>query len=320
MELDLNGNEYLSANGSISLSLPGGVYTYSVGSNTHVEPLSRSGTFQLTAQGYSTDIIFVQQKYVVIFNAIGTGGKPWKVQFGNVTYTTSGSKLQIIAANGSYNYVVSASGSYAHDVNTGTLDVAGNDAIVNVNFVELHTVTFTETGLPAGVKWYVNGTNMENSTFAPGDLAFHLANGNYTFTATNLSLYYTSVHTFSVEVSGSNVTKSLTYSHWSYITGTVAPSGASLTINGQNVPLSSGSFNITVTQGSYSVAVSLSGYVTYYDNFTLSAGSVKSLTIDLKHVSGSPVALSPIDLYALVGIAAAIVAIGVAVALYKRKR
>lgn len=320
MELDLNGNEYLSTNGVISLSLPEGVYTYYVSSNSQAKPLSKSGTFQLTAQGYSANIIFVQQKYVVVFNATGTNGKPWTVDFGNVTYTTSGSNLQLMAANGSHSYEISATGSYAQDIKTGTIVISGNDALVNVNFVELHTVTFTEVGLPSGIKWYVNGTNMENSTLAPGNLVFFLSNGNYTFTATNLSLYYSSIHTFRVEVNGSNVTESLTYSHWSYITGVITPSGASLTINGLNYSLSSGSFNITVPQGSFNVSVSLSGYMTYYDNFTLSAGSVKNLTIDLKRVPGSPSGLSPIDLYGIVGILASLVAIGFAVVLYRRKK
>jgi hypothetical protein len=80
----------------------------------------------------------------------------------------------------------------------------------------------------------------------------------------SFSSYYTNTQSSTVTVSGKNITETVDYSHYAYITGTLSPGNAILTINGKAVSLSSaGAFNVSVANGTYHVVASLSGYVTY---------------------------------------------------------
>jgi thermopsin len=182
-----------------------------------------------------------------------------------------------------------------------------------------YTVTFTESGLPSGVEWYVNGTGFSDHASAPSNISFSLTNGTYVFTVTNLSSYYTTTYSFTVNVDGKNVIETVNYYHYAYITGTISPSNAALTINGKSVSLSSaGAFNVSVANGTYHVAASLSGYNSYYSNFTLNSGNVKNLTITLKPIS-TPSTISPLEIYAIIGAVVAIVAI-IGVLMFVRRR
>ena len=166
----------------------------------------------------------------------------------------------------------------------------------------------TYHAVPAGMEWYVNGTVLTGHEVSPSDIVFMVSNGTYTFTATNLSDYYTTTSRLLVTIDGSNVTESVLYYHWAYISGTLSPGNATLTINGHPVSISSGgTFNVSVPNGTYHVVASESGYNTYYNNFTLSNGALKNLTIDLKPTS-KPSPIPATELYALIG---AIVAIAV---------
>jgi len=166
--------------------------------------------------------------------------------------------------------------------------------------------------------WFVNGTGFKNSTLAPGNISFKLSNGTYILYITNLSSYYTASNTLTLQVKGGNVTESVSFKHWAYITGKVSPNDAGITINGKNVTIISGAFNLSVAQGTYNLTAHLVGYVSYYNNFTLSSGSVKNLTIDLKKVATKS-SISSSDVYFIVGGVVAVIAIIMSF-LYFRKR
>ena len=182
-----------------------------------------------------------------------------------------------------------------------------------------HMVTFTESGLPSGTTWYVNGTGMSGHAVSPTNITFLLNNGTYTFTVTNLSNYYTTISQFTVHVNGNNVTENVQYYHWAYISGSISPSNATMTINGNSVTVSSsGHFNVSVANGTYHVVASENGYVTYYNNFTLNSGGVKNLTIVLKPVTKSS-SISSIELYAIIGSVIVVALIGSVLVLLRRR-
>ena len=148
---------------------------------------------------------------------------------------------------------------------------------------------------------------------------FSLKNGTYVFTETNLGRYYTTIYSFTVNVSGKKITETVDYSHWAYITGTISPNNATLTINGKAVSISSsGTFNVSVENGTYHAVASLTGYHSYYSNFTLTAGKMKNLSITLKSNS-KPSTIPTAEIYAIVGAIIAIVVIVGAIAYVKRK-
>jgi hypothetical protein len=66
-----------------------------------------------------------------------------------------------------------------------------------------------------------------------------------------------------------------------------------LKINGKTVSVSGGAFNISVVAGNYTVTSNENGYTSYSNNFTLSAGGVKTLNITLN--SNSPNNSNPIS-------------------------
>ena len=170
-----------------------------------------------------------------------------------------------------------------------------------------YSVVFYESGLPSGIAWYVNGTGISGHAGANSNISFKLVNGTYEFTVTNLSRYYTTTSSFTVTLAGQNITETVDYYRWAYITGTISPGNATLTINGKAVTLSSsGTFNVSVVNGTYQVAASLSGYNSYYNNFTLNSGNTKNLSINLNLIS-KPSIISTTEIYAIFG---AIVAIG----------
>ena len=176
----------------------------------------------------------------------------------------------------------------------------------------------SETGLKPNIEWYVNGTGLKNSTESPGSMTYFLSNGTYNFSVTNLSLYYVLSNTLAVTVDGSNITSSVTFEHWAYISGKVSPDNARVLLNGKNIALALGAFNISVAAGTYNITVSANGYESYYSVFNTSAGSTNNITIDLQILSKSG-SISSTDVYAIIGGVAAVAIIGGALFLVRRR-
>ena len=237
------------------------------------------------------------------------------------SFSSASSSISFLEPNGTYSYTIATTDKiYSPSPFSGSFTVSGSKVSLSIVFSEVkYTVTFKESGPPSGVEWYVNGTGVSGHEISPANITFNLANGTYSFTATNLSDYYTTTVHFSVVISGNNVTETVDYYHWAYIAGKVSPTNATVTINGKAVSLtSSGSFNVSVANGTYHVAASSSGYTSYYNNFTLNSGSSKNLTINLKPIS-KPSTISSTELYAIIGVVVAVVVIvGVMFAMRRR--
>ena len=309
-----NGQSFSSTTSTITFSEPNGTYSYTVATTDKTyEPSPSSGTFTVNGASVSKSVAFSEVKYTVTFTESGLpSGTTWYVNLSNGVDSgaITGSSYSFSLTNGTYSYTIATTDkTYEPSPSSGSFTVNGGSVSESITFSKVqYKVTFSETGLPAGTTWYVNETSLTGHEVSPSDIVFMLSNGTYTFTVTNLSDYYTTTSHFTVTIDGSNVTESVLYYHWTYITGTLSPGNATLTINGHSVSVSSGgSFNVSVTNGTYHVVASESGYNTYYNNFTLSNGALKNLTIDLKPTS-KPSPIPTTELYALIG---AIVAIAV---------
>jgi hypothetical protein len=274
---------------------------------------------------YTESITFSLVKYTVTFTESGLlFGTVWYVNLTNGIDSgpITGSSYSFSLTNGSYSYTVETSNRvYSPTLSSGSFTVNGSPISKSIAFsMVTYFVTFKETGLSSGIVWYVNGSGLSGYESSEVSISFSLANGTYSFTVTNLSSYYTTTTHFSVVISGKNVTEVVEYYHWAYISGTISPTNANLVINGKSVALtSSGSFNISVPNGTYHVVISSSGYISYYSNFTLNSGNAMNLTINLKQVS-HPSTLTGIDLYIVVGAVIAVIVIGAAVVLIKRRK
>jgi hypothetical protein len=310
---------------SYSFSLTNGTYSYIIPtSDKTFEPSPSSGSFTVNGAPVSESVTFSKVLYKATFTESGLPtGTTWYVNLSNGVDSgaITGSSYSVSLKNGTYSYTVATSDKiYEPSPSSGSFTVNGAPVSESVTFSKvLYNVTFTESGLPSGVEWYVNGTGVSEHGVSKASITFDLANGTYSFTATNLSDYYTTTVHFSVVISGSNVTETVDYYHWAYIAGKVSPTNATVTINGKAVSLtSSGSFNVSVANGTYHVVGSSSGYTSYYNNFTLNSGSSKNLTINLKPIS-KPSTISSTELYAIIGVVVAVVVIaGVMLAMRRR--
>ena len=321
-----NGVHGSAVEGSpITFSLSNGSYSYSVAtSNKLFHPSSNTGIVDMSGNT-PVSIQFVQTTYNVQFTESGLpSGTMWYVNLTNGMDSgpITGSSYSFSLTNGSYTYTVETTNRvYSPTPSSGSFTVNGSSISKSIAFSAVtYVVTFTETGLSSGVTWYVNGSGLSGYESSQTSISFNLSNGTYSFTATNLSTYYTTTTHFTVVISGRNVTEMVEYYHWAYITGKISPTNADLVINGKSVALtSSGSFNVSVPNGTYHVVISSSGYISYYNNFSLNSGNIKNLIVSLVPIS-SPSVPSSTELYAIIGVVIAIVAIGAAAALVKRRK
>jgi len=308
-----------------SVNLPNGTYTFTIAtSDKEYLPSPSSGSFKVNGASAPQSVIFSKVTYTVTFTESGLpSGSTWYV---NITGQPSsgpitGSSYSFHLINGTYPYTIqTANKVYEPSLYSGSFTVNGAPVPETVTFSKVtYTVTFTESGLPSGTTWYVNGTGVSGHDSSPTNITFTLTNGTYTFTITNLSGYYTTTSQFSVHVNGNNVTETVQYYHWAYIAGSISPGNAALTVNGNPVSVSSsGNFNVSVANGTYHVVASENGYSTYYNNFTLNNGGFKNLTIDLKSVP-KPSTISSTEIYAIIGVVAAIAVIaGIVLAMRRR--
>ena len=306
---------------TISFVLTNGSYTYTIATSEKIYH-ANGGSLKVTGQPISEDILFSEVKYSTTFTETGLPSETtWYVNLSNGVNSGAikGATYEVMLPNGSYIYSIGTSNKTYH-ASSGSFRVDGGIEDVFLTFtVEKYNITFTESGLPAGITWHVNGS-MTNHALSGSTIIFSLVNGTYKFSVTNTTDYYTITTHFTFKVNGHDLSETVTYDHYSYITGKISPDNATVSINGKMIKLSSsGTFNTTVTSGSYYIIVSENGYRTYYDNMTLTNGRTQNIDANLTKVSSST-SISNSDVYAIVGVIGVLVVIGVTVALMRRKR
>ena len=322
-----NGTTYISGQitgSSYAFSLTNGSYTFTIATSDKIyESSILSGSFTINGSSLSKSITFSEVLYSVIFTESGLPtGTTWYVNLSNGMGSgpITGSSYTFSLTNGSYSYTVATSNKI-YTSSSGSFTVNGSAISESIPFsVVTYVITFTETGLPSGIYWYVNGSGLLGYESTQGSIAFKLSNGTYSFTVTNLSSYYTTTSHFTVVINGKNVTENVNYYHWAYITGSISPANADLTVNGKTVSLtSSGSFNISVPNGTYHAVISDQGYISYYSNFTLNSGNDKNLTVSLEPIP-SPSVSSNTVLYTIIGAVIAITVVSSMVVIVKKRK
>ena len=271
-----------------------------------------------------TEIANFDKLYAITFTESGLpSGTEWFVnQTNGQSFNSTSTIITFNEPNGTYAYsIATANKEYSDPV--GSFTVSGASVSMPVTFsLVTYAITFIESGLSSGTNWSVTLAGLTKySTSAT--ITFNEPDGTYAYSVSNTSYYYTSSHSGTIAVSGAAQSENIAYQYYSYITGTVTPSSAVITINGNPVTVTSGNFNVTVTAGTYALVASSPGYTTHYSNFTLSAGQTHTLTITLhirSSVSTSPAKSSP-PTYLYIGIgAAAVIALIAAAVIVSRKR
>ncbi|MEM0140142.1 MAG: hypothetical protein QXZ44_05985, partial [Ferroplasma sp.] len=217
-----------------------------------------------------------------------------------------------------------------------TFTVYGSAKTINISFSKVtYEATFTETGLPSGITWYVNLSNGDNSGAITGpSYSLMLINGTYSYTvATSNNTYKPSIPYASFAINGGAVNEPLNFIPVKYsitITETGIPSGTTWYLNlsnGESFKSTTSKLTVSITNGTYTYTVAgTSGYKPSTPSGSLSVtGSNTSKTVKFtapppSKTSTSYFGLSPLELYAIIGAVIAAIAIGLAAIVIKRRR
>lgn len=153
----------------------------------------------------------VADAYTVSFTASGLpAGADWNVTFGDLSQGATSPAISFEAAVGAYSFTVGAPSGYLARPSGAVVAVTG-PASVSVAFAATYTLTFAESGLPAGTSWWVavNGTvETSNST----TIGFVVPAGAYAYVVGAVSGYLASPAGGSVTENGTAQTVPIAYS------------------------------------------------------------------------------------------------------------
>lgn len=163
-------------------------------------------------------------------------------------------------------YSVIAPLGYTATPSSGSVSFNGTDLAVTISFAPIpYTVTFNESGLPAGSAWSVRLGNQTGQNTG-SSIAFTAYEGSYTFSVPNVGNYVANMSTGTVVIAGASVTVRLSFSEPSYsvaFTQSTLPSGQrwSVTLNGVTTASTGSQVLFTVPNGTYSYSVgAVAGY------------------------------------------------------------
>lgn len=134
------------------------------------------------------------------------GGTNWYVNLSNgQSLSSASSSMSTHLPNGTYEYTIATSDkAYKPEQSMGSIYVNGGIVTKTVAFKEVtQTISFKESGLPAGMDWSVtlNGATESSTT---SYVNFTEPNGTYTYSIQSLTGYSSSVSSGTLTISGSN--------------------------------------------------------------------------------------------------------------------
>jgi YVTN family beta-propeller protein len=200
-----------TAPAAIRFSELNGTYSYTIGTvpGWTTSPFSASTT--VNGSAVFLKVAWTNVTYKVSFAETGLPkGTSWTV---NLSGTLQASRLPTIVFvlwNGTYPYAISTT-NRNYSAFGGFLPVAGFAVAKTVAFtVVAYTVTFAESGLPAGTNWSV--TLGSTTASGAGSLAFWaIPNGTYVFAIGAVALYAAAPTSGTVHVGGQAVSYSITF-------------------------------------------------------------------------------------------------------------
>ena len=309
----LNGQALSSTTSTITFAELNGTYPYSVNSRGW-QPSPATGSVTVNGASVSQAVTFTQVAYTVTFTESGLPtGTAWWVNitagpngYGVGSYAGTGSSIGVSLVNGSYSYsVATVNKAYcAHPATGLTARVNGGPALESVAFSPYtYPVTFSETGLPSGTEWYVNGTSGPNGFPLPSESAgsgsaigLDLVNGTYRYTVETNDRAYKAMETNALtESGGSPATVSVTFTQVTYavtFTETGLPSGTSWSVTLNGVLQSSTTDTLTFPEpnGSYAYTIGdVAGWhqtsVPYSGSVTVNGAAVTEPTLAFTQVT-----------------------------------
>ncbi len=230
----LNYGYQETANSSLVFEEPNGTYDWTVGPEAGYTT-QWSGTVAVDATNVTVAIPFSVQNYTVTFEEVGLpSATDWSVAIGGSAWSSAGATIALDEPNGTYSYALSTVNP-VFAASSGTFVVNGSAILVPVDFgVVTYPVTTTETGLPAGSAWWVDGPVIAFESSTSNSLSFTAMNGTYTYSAVPGNGQYAATGgTFTVN--GSAISVPVTFELVTYLvtfTAVGLPTGTGWSVSG----------------------------------------------------------------------------------------
>lgn len=324
----VNGTAVPYRNGAAFLSLAPGLYGL-----TTVENGTAIASANVTViAGSVVDVELPPARFTVTFEETGlTPGTTWGVRVAGATTTTAGNVLSIAETNGSYPVQFVAVPGYATPHLSAPLGIAGAGFVVPVRFWPFNsTVRFDALNLPAGTPWSVTFGGTRSSGTGT-ELQFSEPNGTYAYAVSSTTAFEPLPASGNLTVQAGSAEVSVDFSlRPGYLVGVVRPANATVLLDGSPVAVTDGAFNLSEVPGRFALEASAPGFVTQFDNVTLTPGNATTVEFVLQARSGGGSPTSPpsggtaaagFPVALVVGVAVGIglVAVGGAVLLARRR-
>lgn len=226
------------SNGHAGLGTPPGVSARSAASASVAAPAPMAAVYS----------------YAVVFIESGLpANASWTVALNGTPRSSVTTTISFAEPNGSYRYAVGGVAGFTPTPSGGTTLVNGSSLEVSVVYTPtLYAVTFEETGLGAGVTWYVtvNGLTVSSTS---STISFNEPNGSYSYranatgynpTSRTIEVAGTSPPTISIPFTSTSSANSISTSTWiiiGVIIAIVVVVGVAVTFHRRGGPRTGGS-------------------------------------------------------------------------------
>jgi hypothetical protein len=255
--------------------------------------VAQNGYLYTLMTGSQIFIIQTEKTYYVNFSESGLPtNATWYVKVNNFDYYGIGSNNTLAFPNGTYTYTVGIYQGYSSSPHSGTITVDGTSVSQSITFSEVtYSVTFTESGLPAGTTWNIT-LNDVKQTSSTSSITFKETNGTYSYIVGIYQGYLSIPHSGNITVNGASVSQSVTFTQKTYpvtFTENGLPAGTLWFVNLSNGQSFSYSKNTIIFQEpngtyTYTIATNNKEYTLsqYSGSFNVSGASVsESITFNL---------------------------------------
>ncbi len=211
--LAVGGTSSTGTTTTLSLPLANGTYAYAASPVTGFAT-GPSGTVTISGAAILVNLTYRPMApttlYSVVLEESGLpAGTPWSATLGTTVLSSSSSVLVFHEPNGTLSLSLTSSG-FRVSAPTTVL-VKGSDLIVPVQFSQpTFSVTFGETGLPAGSTWFVSLGSVTLSSTSSA-IVFNVANGTSTYVVGGASGYTASPSNGQTSVNGQAVSVSISF-------------------------------------------------------------------------------------------------------------
>ena len=167
------------------------------------------GWGSINAYNFAQDQLPTQIPYALNFKETGLPSEAeWYVNLStgnNSGPIASGTEYTFHLDNGTYSYTTTTN-NLSFRAPSGTARIDGSNVIVDVRFVGIYPVHFSETGLPVNTSWYLTITGGESfGPISSSNYSVYLENGSYSFTISAPTGYVSSPYASTFQVNGSPV-------------------------------------------------------------------------------------------------------------------